>query len=611
MKYLEKPLIIPLVTFAITFAVYCITLAPDVTFTDAGELAAVASTLGIAHPTGYPLFTLLGHLWTLLPIPGTVIFRMNLFAAFCTAASAGMFAMLVRIFLQRLRSAEISPIAILTSALLFGFSVTVWEQSCSVEVYSLQLLLFNVILILFMKAIGGKEASQMALWAWAFVLGLGFTNHGTTILLAPASIYLFFRRENNVKPNYKARFREMAMLAMPFIAGLSIWLYLPIRASANPVFNWGGVDRSFDKFWYHASGKQYQGWMFQWSAVPDNIKHFIALLPKELGWIGLLALFTGFVIVLKSSKRLFVFLSLLLVGCLIYSLSYAIHDIDSYFSLAVIAILLFAAAGINEAINRYKKYSVAVAIVPIALALALNFGAVNQRSNYLVSEYTRILTENLEPNAVILSHLWDFWCSAFWYRQQVEGYRPDIVLIETELVRRTWYPDKVEKWYPNALLKCAPQKEAFLKELTKFEAEEPYSNAIIQDRYVQLLNAYIDSNYARRPVYLTGDVAYDEPAVAANYIKIPVGFAWRLVKQGDSIPFPLPSAKTIDITKFAASLPGAAGYLERKIRDLAASNLDAIAEINNRGGDMAAAEDAHNKSAIIRSGIPRINTKRR
>ena len=55
--------------FCISLAVYIKTLAPGVTFTDSGELAVDCITLGVAHPTGYPLFTILGHLWTLIPIP--------------------------------------------------------------------------------------------------------------------------------------------------------------------------------------------------------------------------------------------------------------------------------------------------------------------------------------------------------------------------------------------------------------------------------------------------------------------------------------------------------------------------------------------------------------
>src|SRR4030043_225466 len=68
----------------VAFAVYLITLAPSVVQIDSGELAAVQSTLGIAHPTGYPLFTLLGFLFSKIPLPFTNIFKANLLAAiFC------------------------------------------------------------------------------------------------------------------------------------------------------------------------------------------------------------------------------------------------------------------------------------------------------------------------------------------------------------------------------------------------------------------------------------------------------------------------------------------------------------------------------------------------
>ncbi|GAB1430508.1 hypothetical protein MASR2M18_13410 [Ignavibacteria bacterium] len=611
MKFLDKPIVAPIIAFIATLAVYCITLAPDVTFTDAGELAGVAATLGIAHPTGYPLFTLLSHIWTLLPIPGSVIFRLNLFSAVCAAASAGVFVALARNFLRLLNpAAHPSVFAVLASALLYGFSITIWEQSCSIEVYSLQLLLFTVILLVFLKAIGGGEESRSALIVWAFLLGLGFTNHGSTILLAPASIYLFFIRPNSKKNNYKSHFRTISFLILPFLLGLSVWLYLPIRAAADPIFNWGGVQRGFDKFWYHASGKQFQVWMFQAKAISGNFNHFLSLFPREFGWAGIIALFFGITAVWRSSRRLFWGLLLLVLSCLAYSLSYEIHDIDAYFSLAIIALMLFTAAGMHSLSLRQIRFILPALFIPAALAMTLNFKAVNQHSNYLVPEYTRILTENLEPNAVILSHLWDFWCSAFWYKQQAEGYRKDITLVETELLRRTWYPDKVESWYPYTLAECSPQKQVFLEELRKFEADESYSPTIIQERYEQLLNAYIDSNYSRHPIYVTADVISGEPAVAVNYLKIPQGFAWRLVKPGDSLPNPLPTAYGINIARFASSLPGSDGYLETKIRDLAMSNLLALADFNERGGNISAANDAREKASVIGAGLPRIRRKR-
>ena len=80
--------------------VYLRTLSPAVSIIDSGELAAVASTLGIAHPTGYPLFTLLGRIFTMLPIASEVIVRLNIMAALCTAASVGVLCHLLGVLLR-------------------------------------------------------------------------------------------------------------------------------------------------------------------------------------------------------------------------------------------------------------------------------------------------------------------------------------------------------------------------------------------------------------------------------------------------------------------------------------------------------------------------------
>lgn len=95
----------------IAFAVYIMTLAPTIWFIDSGELAAVATTLGIAHPTGYPLFTIIGHIFTLLPIGSSEIYRLNLMSAFFCSLGIFMFYMLVKFFMQQGSIAEDKPAA--------------------------------------------------------------------------------------------------------------------------------------------------------------------------------------------------------------------------------------------------------------------------------------------------------------------------------------------------------------------------------------------------------------------------------------------------------------------------------------------------------------------
>src|SRR5579872_4422903 len=79
----------------IAFIVYLLTLAPSVVFIDSGELATVAATLGIAHPTGYPLFSIVGYLFTHLPIGGSAVYKANLMAGFFCAVGIGVTTLLL------------------------------------------------------------------------------------------------------------------------------------------------------------------------------------------------------------------------------------------------------------------------------------------------------------------------------------------------------------------------------------------------------------------------------------------------------------------------------------------------------------------------------------
>ena len=90
------------------FTIYLLTLAPTVWFIDSGELAAVAATLGIAHPTGYPLFTLIGHVFYMLPISSSEIYKLNLMSAFFCSLGIFVFFYLMK-FLVSNYSQQTSP----------------------------------------------------------------------------------------------------------------------------------------------------------------------------------------------------------------------------------------------------------------------------------------------------------------------------------------------------------------------------------------------------------------------------------------------------------------------------------------------------------------------
>ncbi|OGU13459.1 MAG: hypothetical protein A2X61_00535 [Ignavibacteria bacterium GWB2_35_12] len=583
--------------FVVSFIIYILTAAPGLMFTDCGELASVCTTLGIAHPTGYPLFSILGYLWTKLPLPLSNIQSLNIFAGFLTAMSVLVFfhtSFLVLTYLSNKhksksqtpdkkkksksskfsilwsRQIDDSSIILLSTALslTYAFARTIWQQATSIEVYSLQLLLMNLIILFLLKAV--LENNQKYYLLSAFLLGLGFANHLTTVLMLPAILYLFFNRTDE-KFNFSAeRWKIFAILLIPLFIGLSFYIYLPMRAATLPEFNWGWVSRNWDKFIYHVSGKQYQVWMFaDMSLWKTNLVRFAEEVPFQLGFVGILFMLYGFYILLKTSKELFWFFIFLIVFCLAYTLNYQIHDIDTYFSTAFFALLLVSGVGLLTLAKRSFRLIPAFFVLPV-IALAFNYTTNDESDNVIVPEYTKILTNNLEPNALIISAQWDYYCSAFWYMQKVEGYRKDIVLIEKELMRRTWYPKQFSLWYPEIAKKSEKEMNLYLEDLELFESEQPYSRERIQQRFVNMFNSFIDQNYGKKPIYLTIDIITTDPDIGKDYEKVPQGFAFRLMK-GDSI-FPA-SFNSNKLTRFMKSLDHSEGHLVDGIRNTVAINI--------------------------------------
>ena len=302
-----------LLTSLFVFIIYIITSAPSVVQIDSGELAAVQATLGIAHPTGYPLFTMIGYLFSLIPLPMTKIFQLNILAAIYCSAAIGVFTYTIKFCLDNLSSfkkkqpvrkesskkekkkskdknektekpAEITENLKLLTAVLGGlilaFSRTFWFQSTSVEVYSLHLTLITLIILFLLKAyVSSLENDKLINWlVFSFFLALGFTNHLTTILILPGVAYLYFSRYGFNSKSFK-RLAIMILFFIPIL--VLIYSYLPIRASQNPLLDWGNpVD--WERIYRHVTGKQYQVWLFtSFDSAGKQLNHFFTILPEE------------------------------------------------------------------------------------------------------------------------------------------------------------------------------------------------------------------------------------------------------------------------------------------------------------------------------------------
>lgn len=220
-------------TGLLVFIVYLTTLAPSVVEIDSGELTTVQATLGIAHPTGYPLFTMFGHLFYLIPFPFSKIYQLNLLTAVWCSLGVMVFVYTSKLVLDNAikfvpKKFLVAPkdqpknkkqkgsaakkdnskfeipevkkyLGAIFGGLILAFSRTYWTQGTSVEVYSLQLFLINLIILFLVKAyIYKDDPNQLKFfnpWTlFALFLALGFSNHMTTLFILPGVAYLYFEK---------------------------------------------------------------------------------------------------------------------------------------------------------------------------------------------------------------------------------------------------------------------------------------------------------------------------------------------------------------------------------------------------------------------------------
>jgi hypothetical protein len=609
-RRLQAPWAVGVLLGLCAFSVYRVTLSPTVNFIDSGELAAVACTLGIAHPTGYPLFTLLGWLWSNLPVGSEPIFRLNLMAAFFCSVGIFLFSQILIHLLSVVsrRSAALRPkgkgqvfsailVASSAASLLLAFSETYWKQALSVEVYSLHLLFVPLVLLTFFRATIPDDESQGVSdgrtsragetnwYLFALLLGLSFTNHMTTILLLPATIYFYFATQENTRVTWQ----RGLLMVFPFLLGLSVYLYLPLRALQAPTMNWGNPV-TMERFLWHLTGKQYRVWIFSSTdAAGRQFSYFLSSLPGEMAFVGLLLALIGVVVLWKAHRKLLLMTLILFLTCVAYSINYDIHDIDSYFLLAYLVLALWAGIGSLALyawirnVLRWGSLAASLAVITCGLVpLAYHYARVDESRNRLVEDYTMNMFSSLRPQALVLSYQWDYWVSASYYYQLVAGMRPDLVVIDKELLRRSWYLTELDRRFPRLMRESSTEVEAFRKELHKFEHDLPYDAKLIQARFVQMIRSFIRRSMPSRQVYVTGEI---EAEFTEGLQRVPEGLAFRLVP--DTL-FHAPRLPEFIFRPFERE-----GRLENMVRQLyAEAFVSRGVYLYYRGGDVAEAENA-------------------
>jgi hypothetical protein len=551
------------IVFLVALLLYTWTLAPTVTLTDSGELIVVARGLGIAHPPGVPLWTILAHLASLLPF-GNVAQRINFSSALFAALACAMLTLVVAELIitesylaaskRRKKSAQqskkpeelgVAPLMVAAPAvgagLLMAFSRTLWSYATITEVYALNTLLILVIFFLMLRwrrrivedRMHASNVSRVAspitrhdtlLYAAALIFGLALGVHHVTVALTlPAIAVIVFRTQG-------MRFltsRRLVYAALISIGALvAVYAYLPFAASRSPVINWGHP-RSLQEIWWHITGRQYQVYFsFKPEIMGAQFAEFCRMALREFGFpwlpLSLVLAFAGFVAAFKRDRTTLWFLLTIIIADLAYALSYEIaEDKDAYYLPTFIAIAIAAGFGIRWVIQRAVsklapagKLSVAVATVVLlvcAITLAANWPFNNRRQYFIAHDYVENLLSTMAPNSLLLTLDWQV-VSPMFYAQEVEQLRPDVKAVDINLLRRSWYFDYLKRAYPGLIERSREKIDVFVENLKEWErdpgafARSPALTQRISAAFLEMIQAIVTNESRVAPIYMTSDL---------------------------------------------------------------------------------------------------------
>lgn len=419
----------------VSLGFYLATLAPGLTWAhdsgDGGELAAAARTLGIPHPPGYPTYLLLAHLFTLLPV-GEVATRTNLLSAVCAAGTAALLT-------WTLARAGGRRAAAVGAGLALAFSPLLWSQATVTEVHTLNGLFAALLLALAALAEprAPRTPRQSALLALAVgsAWGLSLGNHPTALFCAPLVFLALWRLR-------RPGFFGIAGVAL----GLAVYLYLPLRAAADPPINWGDP-RTPERFWWMISGAPYRPFIFSLPQeyLPARLLAWAGLLTQQFGGVGLAVAALGAAALWTTERPLLWATGTTVALCSVFAVGY--NTSDSYLHLipALVCLGLWLGVGMNGLISalaaraRWAARVVAVLTVVLPLAAGIcRFPALDLSGDRAAHDFGAAILAQTPAGAVVPSRR-DAHTFALWYFQHALGRRPDVIVVDLDLLGYDWY----------------------------------------------------------------------------------------------------------------------------------------------------------------------------
>jgi hypothetical protein len=427
------PSLAALIVFEVALVIYVRTLLPGVSVGDWAEMQWIPARLGIPHPTGYPLYVLLGKAFSLVPI-GSLGFRAELLSAVAAAGAAATSVLIA----ARL---GVRPVLALAAGLSLAVTGELWLEATYSEMNGLHLLLMAA--VIHRALVWRAERRDRDLQLGALLAGLSLSNHVLAATVVPI-VVLF------VLVDARSRLRERPILLLQSAAlvavGLTPYLFLPLRGLFGPAAIYGKF-LTWDGISGLVTGADLRSQMHftslanlakAWNDLPDVLAQFrdrANLLFVVGGLIG-----AGIQAVRDRWLSAMLFL---IVAVNVFFFANYVGDLDHYLLVTWLAFTIWLAITAEAAVAWIERRlprlaaspgpAILALVLPIAIA-AGNWTTYDESQNYIGDDFARTVFAALPPDAVLLTY-WDA-LTNLGYVHCVDGQRPDVALRSFDVTAR-------------------------------------------------------------------------------------------------------------------------------------------------------------------------------
>ncbi|HTR20877.1 MAG TPA: DUF2723 domain-containing protein [Gemmatimonadales bacterium] len=535
----RPPYLLALAVSVATLALYVATLAPTTQFWDTSEYIAAAKVLGIPHPPGNPLFTLMAHVWGMIPFAAGYAKRINLFAATTSAVAAGCWFLVTERWLRPIISLTlVRRLTAIAGAIVCATAFTVWNQSVVNEkVYTLSFLSIALILWLIVRWDDqpAGEAHDHYLLLIVYLLALTSTNHMMGVLVGPVvAVLLFPPLMDRRSPTDEGRstewstwaafcavftvlgasgmenvtmlevagaayvgvliwtaltgnWRTTVALLLVAVAGVSVDVFLPIRAAHYPAIN-EGEPTTWSALWAVLTRVQYgkppvterqadfaaqllmwvQYFRWQWGRdFSDAIQAGLAVLFFFFGGLGAWRHFRSDRRHALAMTALMFTLTLLLIFYLNFKYGYSeylprqlareVRERDYFFicsfglwgiwvAMGLATLMEWLQESLKERVpEEGRRWLLATPVLLVALIpLYGNHLTASRAKETLARDFAADLLNSVEPYGILVT-AGDNDTFPLWYAQEVEGIRQDVTVINLSLANTDWYLRQLQR----------------------------------------------------------------------------------------------------------------------------------------------------------------------